>query len=155
MTWSLALVAGDLSLSGPGGFATIADSQKIIQDLRCWLLEPRGTDPSHPDYGSTLDGGALPDGTYADSIIGSVVSDENMMLLEAEIRRVVLAYQQQQQDRLGQEVILYAGKNTFGVNEVVVSIEDITLTQVNTTAICTVTLQTSSGDSITITQPLT
>ena len=66
MTWSLAVVNGDLSFAGPGGYATVSGQNKLIQDLKNWLLEPRGTDPIHPGYGCTLDGGMLPDGTFVD-----------------------------------------------------------------------------------------
>ena len=154
MTWSLAVSAGDFSLGGPGGFATVQDSAKLLQDLRHWLLEPRGTDPSNPDYGSSLDGGLLPDGSYEDTGLGNEISDETLLNLEAEIQRVLLAYQAQQQARLASETISLQGKNSFGVNELLTRIENIDITQVNTMVVVTVTIQTSSGDILTVTQPI-
>ena len=73
MSWSLKLHSGDLDLSGPDGYGTVSGPAKLIQDLRNWLLEPRGTDSFHPSYGSILDGGMVR-GVRVDSMIGSNIS---------------------------------------------------------------------------------
>ena len=154
MTWSLRLSSGDLSISGPGGYGTVTGTNKLIQDLRNWILEPRGSDPSSPDYGSTIDGGALPDGSWVEPAIGGLATPEQLMTIEAEIRRILAAYQQQQADRINQEVILYAGKNTYGSGEILSAINDVQATQILTTLFVTVSITTADGDNLTFTQPL-
>lgn len=154
MTWSFHTKNGDLNFAGPGGFATVTGQQKLIQDLKNWLLEPRGTDPIHPDYGAILDGGTLPDGSYADSIIGGELSGEALVLIESEVRRVLGAYQQQQLDRLTREMALYGGKNTFSMGEILVGVTGVALQQVSDAVLVTCTIQTGDGDQLSFTQPL-
>lgn len=156
MTWSFHTKNGDLNLGGAGGgFATVTGQQKLVQDLKNWLLEPRGTDPLHPDFGAVLDGGLLPDGSIADSLIGTQLTNEALVLIESEVRRVLASYQQQQLDRLTRENTLYGGKNTFSAGEVLVGVTGVTLQQVSDTVLVTVSIQTGDGDSISFTQPLT
>lgn len=143
-----------MSISGPGGFSTVTGTQKLVQDLRNWILEPRGTDPSTPDYGSTLDGGSLPDGSWVEPAIGGLATPEELMDIEAEIRRILNAYQQQQATRINQEVILYSGKNTFAPGEILASINDVQLIQILTTLLVSVSITTADGDNIQITQPI-
>lgn len=154
MTWSFHTKNGDLNFAGPGGFATVTGQQKLIQDLKNWLLEPRGTDALHPDYGAVLDGGLLPDGSEAESLIGSQLTSEALVLVESEIRRVLAAYQQQQLDRLTRESALYGGKNTFSAGEILVAVQAVNVQQVADTVFVTVTIQTGDGDQISFTQPL-
>lgn len=154
MTWSLHIKNGDLNFSGPGGFATVSGQQKLVQDLKCWILEPRGTDPMHPDYGSTLDGGLLPDGTHIDSVIGDVISSETLVKIESEIRRVLQAYQQQQLDRLTRENAQYGGKNTFSADEILQSILAVNLQQVADTVFVQCVIQTPDGTQLSFTQPI-
>lgn len=154
MTWSLHLKNGDLNFSGPGGFATVSGEQKLVQDLKCWILEPRGTDPLHPDYGSTLDGGTLPDGTEIESVIGDVISAESLITIESEIRRVLQAYQQQQLDRLTRENALYGGKNTFAASEILQSVVAVNVQQVADTVFVQCVIQTANGSQLSFTQPL-
>lgn len=154
MTWSLAVVNGDLSFAGPGGYATVSGQNKLLQDLRNWILEPRGTDPVHPDYGCTLDGRILPDGTPVDPVIGDLITSENMITIQSEVRRVLAAYQQQQLDRITTEAALYGGKNTFSAGEILASIVDVVVTQVNDTVFVQCVIQTADGDQLSFTQAL-
>jgi len=154
MSWSFQIRNGDLNWGGPGGFATVSGRQKLIQDLRNWLTEPRGTDSFHPDYGSVLDGGIGPTGTEVDYLIGNVVSEEGMMQIEAEVRRILAAYQQQQSDRLNNDIIKYSGKNTFGLDEILLQVEDVTVENYQDVVLVTVTLLTGSGNQISFTSPV-
>lgn len=155
MTWSFHTRNGDLNLGGSGGgFATVTGQQKLVQDLKNWLLEPRGTDPLHPDFGAVLDGGLLPDGSFADSIIGNELTSEALLLIESEVRRVLAAYQQQQLDRLTRETTLYGGKNTFAMGEILTAVQSVRLQQASDTVLVTVTIQTGDGNTITFSQPL-
>lgn len=146
---------GDLSLSGPGGFATVTGTQKLIQDLRDWILEPRGTDPDHPEYGSVLDGGTLPDGSVLDSPVGSILDSSVLLNMESEIRRVLTAYQQQQLARIQRESALYNGKNTFAPGEILYSVNGVTVEQYVDVAIATISITTSSGQVVPFNVPIT
>jgi hypothetical protein len=69
MSWSLRIQNGDLMLDGTNlGRAT--GSAKLIQDLRCAILEKMGTDDLHPEYGSLLDGGRDESGDVQPGYIG-------------------------------------------------------------------------------------
>jgi hypothetical protein len=155
VSWSFHVKNGDLNFAGPGGFATVTGQQKLVQDLKNWLLEPRGTDPFHPDYGSVLDGGTLPDGTSVNSQIGNLVSGEILLNIEAEVRRILTGYQQQQLDRLNRETLLYGGKNTFNSSEILASIEDVVIQQLGDVVLVRCVLRTASGDAISFAQALT
>lgn len=154
MTWSFLIKNGDLSLSGPGGMATTTGQNKMVQDLKHWLLEPRGSDPLHPEWGSALDGGQLSDGTVLPSSIGGMFTAEDKLTIEAEVRRVLAAYQLQQAQRLGRETIQFAGKNTFSRGEILRSIDQVRVQQIGDTALVTVSLIAADGTQLTFTQPL-
>ena len=155
MSWSFHVKNGDLNFAGPGGFATVTGQQKLVQDLKNWLLEPRGTDPFHPDYGSVLDGGVLPDGSDVDSTIGNLISGETLLNIEAEVRRILNGYQQQQLERINRESVIYNGKNTFSSGEILAVVEDVQITQVGDVVLVRCVIRTGSGDAISFTQPLT
>lgn len=154
MSWSFKLSQGDLDLSGPGGFATVTGTDKLIQDLKNWILEPRGTDPFHPDYGSTLDGGTLPDGTTTPSAIGTLVTAEALMSIESETRRILSSYQQQQIARMTNDATLYGGKNTMAVGEVLSGVSDVNIDQIADVVIVNPVLQTSDGNAVSFTTTL-
>jgi len=155
MTWSFQVYNGDLNISGPGGFATVTGQQKLIQDLKDWLLTPRGTDPFHPDFGSSLDGGVMPDGTVIEAAIGSLITAESMTSIESEVRRVLNAYQQQQLNRIAREAPLYAGQNTFSAGEILQSVNDVNVTQVGPTLLVAVSITTGDGSALTFSQAVT
>lgn len=155
MSWSFQLKNGDLNFAGPGGFATVTGQQKLVQDLKDWLLEPRGSDPFHPDYGSILDGGIASDGTVIEGSIGSVITSESLLTIESEIRRVLGAYQQVQIQRLQRESALYNGLNTFSAGEILSSIDDVQVIQVGDTILVTVFITTGDGNAISFTQAVT
>lgn len=154
MTWSFHLKNGDLNFAGPGGFATVTGQQKLIQDIKDWLLEPRGTDPMHPDYGSTLNGGVMPDGTLVDSVVGQPITGETLLDIESEVRRVLAAYQQQQQSRLTDEAAKYAGKNTFSAGEILAQVLAVNLQQQADTVFVQIVLQTADGSQVSFVQPV-
>jgi hypothetical protein len=154
MSWSLALQSGDLSLAGPAGYTVVTGPNKLLQDLRNWLLEKRGTDPLHPNYGSVLDGG-MTRGVRTDSMIGSTINAESMMDVEVEIRRVLNEYQIQQADRLRRDMAQYGGRHTFAPNELLASVGTVRVRQVADVLVVHITLVTQSGQTLQLTQPLT
>lgn len=154
MTWSLNISGGDLSLGGPGGLSTVTSTDKLIQDLKCWLLEAIGTDPMHPDYGSTLDGGQLPGGVFQDGMIGGSIDAGTMLQVEAEVRRVMTAYQQQQTTRITMEQNLYQGKNTYTWGEILYSVNSVSTTSSLDTIIVNCQVTTANGNTLTFSQPV-
>jgi hypothetical protein len=126
MTWSLKLQNGDLALGGKG-FQKATDDEKLIQDLRCHLLQKMGENDLHPTFGSLLDGGVMPDGQLKQSLIG--MNDQNLAasLIQIEIQRILSNYQDAQLARAKQDKIHY-GKATLTKKEVLFAINSIQVT---------------------------
>lgn len=154
MTYSLNIKGGDLSLGGPGGLSVVTSTDKLIQDLKCWILEAIGTDPLHPDYGSMLDGGGVPGGPQMNGLIGTTIDQTTLLQVEAEIRRILSLYQQQQINRIQVEKALYAGKHTYTFGELLYSVDGVTATQFKDTIIVNVSIRTANGQSISFSQPV-
>lgn len=150
MSWSLRIHNGDLSL-GTSGLNTVTGSEKLTQDLRCALLEPMGTDPLHPSYGSILDGGVDPQGNAHASIIGQTNDHETQTLVAAEVRRICRSYQGSQIARNQTDVAIY-GKSTLTADEALLSVADVSVQQFMTQMMVTVHLQTGLG-SLPVTTP--
>lgn len=148
MTWSLKVSNGDLTLSN-AGLGTVTAEQKLVQDLRCFILEKMGTDDMHPTWGSLIDGGTLPNGQESSGIIGQTEADFVRLELENEIRRIVGAFQQQQLERARNDQVIYS-KATLTKGEVLFDLTDITLEQVEDQMNITLSLQTGSGDQLTL-----
>lgn len=127
MAWSLALRNGDLTL-GQAQYGTVTNEAKLVQDLRCWILERMGTDDMHPNFGALIDGGTAADGTERAGVIGTTDIDLAQTLVESEIWRIVREYQAQQLARAKSERQTY-GKTTFTKGEVLVRLEHVELQQ--------------------------
>lgn len=154
MTWSLNIRGGDINLAGQNGMDIVTGGDKLIQDLRCAFLEEMGTDPMHPDYGTLIDGGRLPDGTVVPSNFGEVINSTVIAKVEAEIRRVLEAYQRQQIRRLQEENERYNGQNSFSSGEILYEIEDVEIRQIRSTLIVRVGIRTGEGRTFNIVQPV-
>lgn len=154
MSWSLHIKEGDLSLGGPAGYSVVSGQQKLVQDVKNWMLEERGTDPLHSDYGSTLDGGTLPDGSTVVSNIGQNITRNRLLDVESELRRVLFAYQQQQLERLRREHIQLRGKNTFAPGEILFAVDRVEVQQIGDTVLAQIIARTESGQAITFAQPV-
>jgi hypothetical protein len=134
MSWSLkvgtirdgngSLVSsGDLVLTG-SSFGTVANEQKLVQDLRHWILTRMGDDFFHPNYGSFIDGGTAPDGRQVDSVIGEANWRMVQLEIAAEIRRIGGTYQRAQIDRARLDRDRY-GKSTLTGGEILAAITSI------------------------------
>lgn len=154
MSYSLHIRNGDLNPSGPGGIAVVSGQQKLIQDLKHAILEPRGTDPMNPSFGSTLDGGLLPDGTVVGTNIGQSITRERIANIEAEVRRVLASYQKSQIARLQRESAKFGGKNTFSAGEVLQSVDNVEVFAVQDVVVVRVALRTASGARLQLLQPV-
>lgn len=154
MSYSLQLNGGDLTVGGPGGLGTVTGPQKLLQDLRKWILTSRGSNPTHPEYGSTLDGGIAVDGSSAPSSIGQRGSRERLASIELELRRILQEYQAQQLARLQREAVDLRGKNTFAPGEILYDITDVKVIQYGDVALARITITTQSGQQVTLAQPV-
>jgi hypothetical protein len=154
MTYSLDIRSGDISLDGPGGFAVVKGHDKLIQDLRCWLLEEIGNDPMHPELGSALDGGVLPDGTIIETTIGNIITKKAALDLENELRRVIGVYQTQQLAKIRSEQMTYGGIYHLDPGEILLGISDIQVVQSGATLVARVTLRTADSVLIPLALPV-
>lgn len=148
MTWSLKLQNGDLVISG-SGLGTADNEAKMVQDLRCQLLEKMGNDVLHPEYGSLIDGGITPDGTVNESVIAGDDWGLAKIKVQNEITRVINDYQRRQLERAKFDRAQY-GKQTLTPREVISGINGITFVESLDQLIVQVHLQTMSGQSETI-----
>lgn len=153
MTYSLHVHGGDLSPSGRNGAAIVSGYQKLTQDLRHAILEPRGTDPANPSYGSTLDGGVNPDGTVVGTHIGEMITRERMAAIEAEVRRILSVHQVEQVDRIKRESRRYNGKHTLTSGEMLHAVEAIDTMDIQDVILVRARLRTRAGRTVNIVTP--
>lgn len=152
MSWSLQLRNGDLATSG-ARLGQVTGGTKLVQDLRCALLERRGTDDMHPTFGSLIDGGRDEFGNEVDSIIGSSNWQRIAMRVEGEIRRICAEHQQRQVDR-AQDDRLRFGESTLTNDELLVKVESVQMSQAQDTLWVSVVLSTGAGRTTTIDVPV-
>lgn len=143
MSWSLQITNGDLGFSS-GQMSTVIGGAKLVQDLACDVLEPMGSDPMHPSFGSTIDGGTEPDGTVAEGMIGDPNDNLAASFIYAEIQRICLDYQQRQTARNAADIATY-GKSTLTAEEALLSVRNVTINQIADHLLVSCTLQTGSG----------
>lgn len=153
MTFSLHVRGGDLSPAGRNGAAIVSGQQKLVQDLRHALLEPRGTDPANPSYGSTLDGGINPDGTVVGTNIGEAITRERMADIETEVRRILTVHQTEQVERIKRETQRYNGKHTLTPGEMLYAIEAIDTMAIQDTVLVRARMRTRAGRTVDVIRP--
>lgn len=145
MTWSLKIRNGDLALDGTN-LAQTTGPYKLVQDLRCAILEKMGTDDLHPDFGSLLDGGRMPDGTEAQSVIGSTSWEEVALIVESEIMRITNQLQRRQVARGEADRHVY-GRSMQTPNELLQQVSSIDMLQQQDHLVVRVALETGSGQT--------
>jgi phage baseplate assembly protein W len=144
--WSLAIRNGDLTLGG-SSYGTVTGEDKLVQDLRCFILEKRGTDDMHPTYGTTLDGGRLDDGTESPGLIGKPNTALVQLEVESELKRIINDYQARQLERAKADRMAY-GKTTLHRGEVLLGVTEMKFTPVGDTLNILITLQTANDTKI-------
>lgn len=144
MSWSLQLNNGDLSY-GTNGFDTVAGSAKLVQDLRCALLEPMGNDPLHPTLGSVIDGGVDSQGNTVPGVIGAGNNSSSATFVSAEVQRVCRNHQAHQIARNQTDVATY-GKSTLTADEALLSVVNVSTQAVEDQLMVIATLRTGVGD---------
>lgn len=123
MSWSLTLRHGDFIVEGTH-FATVTGSRKLIQDLKCAILERMGTDSLHPSFGSLIDGGRTAEGRQVEGVIGETDLDLVALQIESELTRLIRQHQGVQLARAKQDKLVY-GKATLSPGEVLYELVDL------------------------------
>lgn len=152
MSWSFQIVGGDLyPLSTASGLGIVTGKDKTFQDLKLWILESMGTDPMHPEYGSLLDGGRLPNGTIVDSFVGSESLSAHRV--EEEIYRIVSSFMTRQKKRIDKDIASF-GRTTISNSEIIDRISEVRTQLFDTKLIVRVSLAMRDNTILSITQPI-
>lgn len=151
MSYSLQIQNGDLLIGG-ATLGVVKGSAKLIQDLRCAILERMGTDDAHPGYGSLIDGGRL-NGQEQPSMIASSDWGRAVTVIESEIRRIATQYQNAQITRLRADKSTY-GKPTLTPDELLMGISSIQFFQAQDNLLVKIGLTTGSNNTLNINIPL-
>jgi hypothetical protein len=153
MSKSFAVVNGDLVI-GPGrSLSLVSGRQKLLQDLRLWVLEKMGIDPSTPTYGNLLDGGTE-DGSNVEGFIGRIMTDDALNEIRNVIIDLLQRYQTMQYEKIRAETLRYLGENTLDEDEILETINSVIVQDLGTTALVQVKLTTLAGSSIKLTVPI-
>lgn len=152
MSWSLQIRNGDLALGG-AQFGQVTGQTKLVQDLRCALLESRGHDDMHPLFGSMIDGGYDEFGVYHESLISSTNWQRAALQIESEIRRICLDHQRRQLERARQDRNQY-GESTLSPAELLLQVADIDMVQAQDRLLVTVHIVTGNNNTVAINIPV-
>jgi phage baseplate assembly protein W len=126
---TIAVSNGDIQLNG-GKIQFAVGSNKLIQDLQRWLMEPIGTGFTTPNFGSLLPG-----------MIGSAQNSSTASSVSSEINRIIQLYQGQQAITL--QTAQSAGQlANWNRSEIIQSIQSINVTIQNTSVLASVQLLT-------------
>jgi phage baseplate assembly protein W len=134
---TLLLSGGDLVV-GPGGHATVSGSSKVRQDLALALGEDYGHDRYHPEWGSVIT-----------RFLGAPITPETEMAVYSEVARVLGTYVALQKAALVRDS-LQDQVSRFSLGDVVQEVTDITAKIGIDTIFISVTIRTSSGESVTL-----
>lgn len=134
---TLALTHGDLVV-GSTGYATLDGAAKVLQDVRCALLEPLGTDRFHPGFGSSLD-----------QFVGQQQDSLTATTIQTEIRRVVDQYAAVQRDRLERDA-LSGTASRYATDDVLAAVTSINVKPVQDRIYVQVNLTTAAGTPVTL-----
>lgn len=132
---TLALQHGDLVV-GSTGYATIDGVPKVVQDVRCALLEPLGNDRFHPGFGSLLD-----------SFVGLAQDGMTTSEVQSEIRRVLDQYAAVQRDRLERDA-LSGARSRYKTADVLAEVLSINVKPVEDRIYVQVNLRTADGATV-------
>lgn len=143
MSQSFSLVNGDLVVTSGRAFQVVTNKNKLIQDLRLWIIEHFGDTPNTPEYGSKLD-----------DYIGMPLTQGTINLVQAEIIRVLQQYQAMQVGNMQRDTILYHGSSTLDPSEVITSVDSLTVQAVGTMILVQVSISTLAEDQVQLSIPI-
>lgn len=152
MSYSLKIQDGELALGGTS-IATVTGNEKLLQDLKCAILERVGTDSAHPQYGSYLDGGRKPNGVEVPSTIGRIDVKLAALEIESDLRRIMSELQGRQLARAKQDAQVY-GKATLSAGEVLVGVVALDIIQKYDSLIIQIKIRSANNVEQTITVPI-
>ena len=136
---TLALRDGDLALDG-NGYAMVDGIDRVKQQIGLCLRELYGTDRFHPRWGSVLP-----------QWIGRAIVDSSLPIeLKSELSRVVRNFVSSQNAAIERRAIR-GYRPVLSPSEIIVAINGIETEQQQDTIVAKMTLQTSGGQSFTIT----
>jgi hypothetical protein len=152
MSWSLQLRNGDFTVGG-ASLGVVTHTNKLLQDIRCAILERMGTDNLHPTYGSLIEGGITPDGRVVQGVIGEVDLDLVLLEVESDLSRIIRQIQKIQLARAKADKMKY-GRATLDAGEVVLDLTGIDFKQRQDHLVVTINLLTGSDEEISLTVPI-
>jgi hypothetical protein len=144
MSKSLSITSGDLSVTARH-YDTVSGKDKLMQDLRCALIEQVGTDPATPEFGSRFE---------TDDYLGQVYAEVLAEEARTDILAIIQNYQAAQLTKIQNETIAYNGLNTLDAGEVIETIDSIDSIFSGDTLVIRVQLTTISGDQVKIDVPV-
>lgn len=139
----LKITDGDLALQGNGDVVQISGAERIAQELSCWLLEPLGSDRLYTGFGSDIG-----------DQIGTIIDSDALLAVKTEVVRVVknyIAYQQNQMTNAKADN-LTDFVNAWNEDDIISTINSVSVTSDSTTVTVVVSLTTAGGSSVTVTQ---
>ena len=152
MTWSLKISNGDLAKGYDNNLEVVRGSEKVVQDLICWIREPIGTDPVNPDVGSFIQNG-IEGETYLVNNNMVVMPNDYSQMVISEISRLIQYYQVVQNTKLEQEIAQFGRVVTFDEDEIIYKF-DINYIENFDTLYVAVNLQTITGDVYVLNIPI-
>lgn len=152
MSYSLKVTNGELAISGTS-LDIVTGNSKLLQDMKCAILERVGTDSSHPEFGSYIDGGRKPNGVVVPSTIGRIDTKYAIMEIESDLRRIMAEYQSKQLARARNDAAVY-GKATLTAGEVLIDIVSINITQKYDSVIVEVKIRSANRVEQILTVPI-
>lgn len=154
MSKSFAVVNGDLVIGAGRGLDLVSSRQKLLQDLRLWVLEKMGIDPSTPTYGNLLDGGINDNGSQIEGYIGRIMTDDALNEIRNTVIDLLQRYQTMQYEKIRGETLRYLGENTLDEDEILDDIRSVVVRDLGTTALVQVNIGTLAGNAIKLTIPI-
>ena len=152
MTWSLRIFNGDLVKSNNNSIDVVRGSDKVVQDLLCWIKEPFGTDPINPQLGSFIDIGNGGETFVINNKSIYVPTDFTDMVI-SEVKRIIVDYQSKQNLRFKKEIDQYGDVVTFDEDEIIQTFAVNYIKDYDTLYI-TIDLRTVSGENYSFSIPV-
>ena len=135
------IVNGDIALSGNGDVVMLTGSERIVQELSAWLLEPLGTDKLHARFGSILD-----------TKIGELAVGDSVLSIKSEVVRVVNNYTTYQKRQLDEANANGTLVSKWGAGDIISSVNSVAVTANCDTVTVIITLTLASGETVNIEQ---
>lgn len=142
-TWKIS--ESDVSVRGDGWVNELKGYERVAQEMACWLLEPIGTDPLYPNFGSRLP-----------EMVGSAIGSGTLEDVRSEVMRVLENYVSYTRARIEESRSLDASTyvEMWGKGEVISSIDSVQVDSVADTVRVTVTFSMSDGTQASVSQSL-